>query len=151
MYLIQSFKVIMPAKQPKAAFLKVFRWGPIARLSAGLGRPALTNLGRRKPREAGNEVYGESDFAPLICPDSQLSMYKSWTRIALHWNTVRGSGSCLEPVILRQFRVDLKDRHITMPFQNAGLIRVSFNGLFECLIMRHAFWAGRVFGAVGLA
>lgn len=28
--------------------------------TAGLGRPALTNLGRRKPREAVSVFYGES-------------------------------------------------------------------------------------------
>lgn len=38
----------------------------VMKLSAGLGRPALTNLGRRKPREAVEDVYGESSVSALI-------------------------------------------------------------------------------------
>ena len=41
------------------AFLKVFRCGPRRDVCRGLGRPALANLGRRKPRGAGWGLWGK--------------------------------------------------------------------------------------------
>ena len=47
------------ARQQMSAFLKVFRCGPECSISFPRGvRPALTNLGRRKPRGLG-VTYGE--------------------------------------------------------------------------------------------
>lgn len=117
---------------------RFFDAGRSATFAAGIGRPALTNLGRRKPRRLG-ATYGESAGPRASVVDLGTGGRSKRADLRVREAMTGSKSGGLVPVEFDGFAVLSVIERKGVRSRNAGCFRVGFGQCDGRIVMRPAF------------